>query len=460
MCVTPEERRPHAMAREDVSNQRSAGVERNSGECPICLESFSEGTLCVLPCKHEFHGSCVEELRNHGVQQVCPLCRTSLPPGPEKLFGDAICMWLRMKMRHEVVDESWNPLTAAEKNNMAQVVDMWTNAANQGHAGAQYVIGFIYHFGSGVAQDFKKSVQWTQKAADQGLADAQFSLGSIYSNGEGVSQDYDNAVEWYRKAADQGYAIAQFNLGNTYINANGVAQDYKEAVEWYRKAADQGYVEAQFNLGSIYSNGEGVAKDSKEAVNWYHKAADQGYVEAQFNLGKIYRDGKGVAQDLEKAAEWYRKAADQGFACAQFNLGTSYRDGKGVAQDSKEAVEWFRKAADQGFVEAQITLGAIYLIGAYGIPKDLKAANIFITAAEAQGDQKSHVLRKELEEACLHQTFICPSSQCACCGRSAGNTLKLKPCPRCKGPSYCGKECQRKHWNEGHKEDCVHCIDN
>jgi hypothetical protein len=45
--------------------------------------------------------------------------------------------------------------------------------------------------------------------------------------------------------------------------------------------------------------------------------------------------------------------------------------------------------------------------------------------------------------------------QCAVCGRGSENDLKLKPCPRCKGPCYCGKECQRAHWKSGHKVTCT-----
>jgi len=124
LCVTPEERRPGrpriVAPGEDGRHRRSAraaDVECNSGECPICLGSLTDGTLCILPCKHEFHGNCVEELRKQGVQQVCPLCRTTLPAGPIKLFEDATCIYYRMKMRHQKVDESWNPLTSAEKKN-------------------------------------------------------------------------------------------------------------------------------------------------------------------------------------------------------------------------------------------------------------------------------------------------------------------------------------------------------
>ena len=47
--------------------------------------------------------------------------------------------------------------------------------------------------------------------AEQGHADAQFSLGFMYENGLGAE-----ALKWYRLAAEQGLAEGQYNLGNMY----------------------------------------------------------------------------------------------------------------------------------------------------------------------------------------------------------------------------------------------------
>jgi hypothetical protein len=41
------------------------------GECPICFDILADdGTLCRLPCEHEFHQECEEYLRKHGVHQA------------------------------------------------------------------------------------------------------------------------------------------------------------------------------------------------------------------------------------------------------------------------------------------------------------------------------------------------------------------------------------------------------
>jgi uncharacterized protein len=72
--------------------------------------------------------------------------------------------------------------------------------ANQGHAAAQFNLGFMYAFGRGVPQDYAEAMRWFRKAADQGDASSQFILGGLYDSGEGVPQDYVKAHKWYNLA--------------------------------------------------------------------------------------------------------------------------------------------------------------------------------------------------------------------------------------------------------------------
>lgn len=52
--------------------------------------------------------------------------------------------------------------------------------------------------------DEKTSKEYLLKAAEQGHSGAQCVLGVCYANGEGVSKDMSEAVKWWRKAAEQG----------------------------------------------------------------------------------------------------------------------------------------------------------------------------------------------------------------------------------------------------------------
>ena len=141
--------------------------------------------------------------------------------------------------------------------------------------------------GEGVAKDKAEAVKWWRKAVEQGHAIAQYTLGWCYANGEGVAKDMSEAVKWYRKAAEQGYAKAQYKLGFAYLNGDGVVKDMTEAMKWWRKAAEQGDATAQYELGLCYVNGDGIAKDMSEAVKWLRKAAEQGDEDAKKALNSL-----------------------------------------------------------------------------------------------------------------------------------------------------------------------------
>ena len=235
-------------------------------------------------------------------------------------------------------------------------VSWFRKAAEQGDADAQNVLGEMYYYGRGVAQDPPQAVFWFQKAAKQGNADAQNNLGMAYQNGQGVEQNSAEAGTWLRKAAEQGNAQAQNALGIAYWDGRGVDQDLVQASSWFRKAAEQGLADAQYNVGFLYETSYGATKDYAQAVFWYRKAAEQGLAIAQNSLGDMFYSGRGTAQDNTQAAFWYRKAAEQGNARAQFNLGHMYANGTGVEKDDTQAVFWYRKAAAQGNAEAQNAL--------------------------------------------------------------------------------------------------------
>ncbi|OFN27967.1 tetratricopeptide repeat protein, partial [Moraxella sp. HMSC061H09] len=70
-----------------------------------------------------------------------------------------------------------------QQGNHAKAVEWITKAAGQGHAGAQYGLGWMYRQGQGVRQDYQKAVEWTTKAVGQGHAGAQYNLGVMYAQG-------------------------------------------------------------------------------------------------------------------------------------------------------------------------------------------------------------------------------------------------------------------------------------
>ena len=288
-------------------------------------------------------------------------------------------------------------------------------AAEGGDPEAQYELGWMYSFGTDVPTDRAKSAQWYRRAADQGHAGAQVVLGIKYEvGGVGVPQDYAEAMHWYRRAAEQGDAPGQSSLARMYRDGLGVPQDYAEAARWYRRAAEQGNTPAQFELGAMHDSGLGVPQDYAQAARWYRRAAVPdgqlqllegelrvtsvgGRAAAQNNLGVLYAEGRGVAMDESEAVQWYRRAAYEGLPVAQFNLGVMYADGRGVAQNEAEAAQWYRRAAKQDNDLAQHSLGVMYAEGR-GVLKDSVLAHMWFNIAGANGNQRARMPRDALEE--------------------------------------------------------------
>ena len=89
-----------------------------------------------LPCGHEYCHSCVEELRQKGVDKSCPLCRKPLPPGPDKLFDLGLGMYKKIAGAIERggvdVDGPWQARSEEEQEELDEAVAMLREAADQG----------------------------------------------------------------------------------------------------------------------------------------------------------------------------------------------------------------------------------------------------------------------------------------------------------------------------------------
>ena len=101
--------------------------------------------------------------------------------------------------------------------------------------------------------DNAEAVKWFYLAAREGHAKAQFNLGFMYYNGLGVEQNRSEALKWYRLAATKGDPWAQNNLGLMYRDGRRADRDYVEAYKWLSLAAAQGFVLARKNRDDLAS---------------------------------------------------------------------------------------------------------------------------------------------------------------------------------------------------------------
>src|SRR5512135_1979211 len=69
--------------------------------------------------------------------------------------------------------------------------------------------------------EYQTAIKEFQALADQGDPFAQFMLGYMYAHGEGLAQDYAEAARSFLQAASKGNIAAQFNLGVLYDEGHG-----------------------------------------------------------------------------------------------------------------------------------------------------------------------------------------------------------------------------------------------
>lgn len=163
----------------------------------------------------------------------------------------------------------------------------------------------------GIGGDYFRKEQYAQalaplkEKAGQGHVEAQYIVGWMYQLGKGVAMDTQAAVDWYQKAADKGHLSAQNNLCAAFLDL----KKFNDALPWCEKAASQQHPRAQFLLAMMHYNGQGTAKDAATSAAWLAKSADQGYAASEYKLGLYYRNGIGVKRDPAQAKKYLERAA-------------------------------------------------------------------------------------------------------------------------------------------------------
>ncbi len=112
-------------------------------------------------------------------------------------------------------------LLAYHRGDHAVAMEIWRPLAERGNASAQYMVGYLYAQGEGVASNSGTAAKWYHKAADQGDPDAQLNLGLMYVNGAGVKKSYVTAYKWFA-LADLTYPPGDYRE-NAFRNRENVA---------------------------------------------------------------------------------------------------------------------------------------------------------------------------------------------------------------------------------------------
>lgn len=115
------------------------------------------------------------------------------------------------------------PVAPSKKENEVGDVYAGVRKSTQGKLSKEqledlYQRGMKYYSGRGVSEDNKKAFEYFLQAAEGGHANAQYRLGQMYRFGWGVKKDMQKAREWFQKAAAQGQGEATWMLNEMNRN--------------------------------------------------------------------------------------------------------------------------------------------------------------------------------------------------------------------------------------------------
>ncbi len=181
-----------------------------------------------------------------------------------------------------------------------------------GNLDCLFELGKCYFYGSyGILRNKGKGFLLYKEAADQGHAAAQYRVGQCYEQGHGVAKAPKLAYEYYHMIPSyhlNQYPAAALFLGQCYKNGfikqdgSVIKPDLKEAFDFFKIA--EGSSSANNELGICYEHGYGVEKNEDLARDHYTQALskDEDFPEAHYFLGLHSKDPEGALYHLQTAA--------------------------------------------------------------------------------------------------------------------------------------------------------------
>jgi hypothetical protein len=227
------------------------------------------------------------------------------------------------------------------------------SAAKQGHALAQYKMGYYQYYGKVVKKERAKAFSNFLLSAQGGNSESLAFLADMYHNGDGIKKDDKEALNWARKSAATDDVKGQYLLGLLLYRGSAGVLDRPLAEEWFLKAANRDYDLALTAMGQV----EHDKKNYSAAMDWFKRSADtHNNKRAQWMIGKYYTDSRYLPNNAAEGIKYLELAANQNWDDAMLDLATLYAGESLVDQDQMLAAEWIKKSASSGNSASQLLI--------------------------------------------------------------------------------------------------------
>jgi uncharacterized protein len=262
--------------------------------------------------------------------------------------------------------------------------------ARTGLLEAQYQVGLMLASGAGVRKDLNAALVWMTQAAERGHAGAQFMLGCHYGADPATAPrgqvDEARAMDWLYLSSRQGHARAHHRLGQLLRQSWPQLSAHHDAT-----AASLGLAESQLKLaqGQLRPDADPQLQASGRA--WLRRAAAQGLAEAQTELGIALLEESDDSNDppeQHSGLQWLRAAADQGWPPALLQLHRRGLEPPAIPQPVQDPVD----------AAARHALGELFARGVAGLHVDLQQASQWFLLAAVQRHAPAHMALGQLLE--------------------------------------------------------------
>jgi TPR repeat protein len=125
---------------------------------------------------------------------------------------------------------------AVDEEDKVKASKLLAMLALRGHTQSRNNLGFRFHFGMGVPEDYDLAIYWHTLAARAGDAYAMTNLGKIYSTKDSPKWDGPKAVKWFEKATAKGETWAMGELGHCLLCRKCAGKDVARARSLLEKA--------------------------------------------------------------------------------------------------------------------------------------------------------------------------------------------------------------------------------
>ena len=206
----------------------------------------------------------------------------------------------------EIINGAFNCINNGE---YATAIELLNPLLKEEDATAQYLMGFMYNNGHGVAKDLNKAEELYLASGKQGLGASYYLLGTMYfkelNEQEKAYQSYIAGARLHDKSC--------INNGKYMLqNKLGVSVTKEEEVRWHLYEAYYDNDMPRLMTDIYYAEGKFTPEFGEELVDlYYYKAKHENEIKAMFTLACAYKHGKGTSQNTKKAVYWLKKLVGQ-----------------------------------------------------------------------------------------------------------------------------------------------------